>query len=134
MELFKILLLLIFFVFLSVPSALGASGTSTVTVSKADNGKEITVPKGGVIEVQMEFPAGTGYSWEIIDLDKEHLELLDVGSKPLKEGPIAGGPVLKTWRLKAVGTGRTELKMYYYRVWEGLENAAEKFQVRVRIS
>jgi predicted secreted protein len=134
MEPSKILLLLTFFVFSSVALAFAGSGSGAVIVTKDDNGKEISVPQGGIVEIRMEFPAGTGYSWEITDLDKNYLKLLDVSGKPLKEGPIAGGPVQKTWRIRAVSKGQTELKMYYYRVWEGLEKAADKFQLRIRIS
>ena len=134
MELSKILLLLTLLAFLSVIPASAASETGTVTVTKNDSGKEISIPQGGIVEIQMEYPAATGFSWEITDLDKKHLEVIDVGTKSLKEGPIAGGPMLKTWRIKAVAKGRTELKMYYYRSWEGLEKSADKFRLTIKVT
>jgi predicted secreted protein len=134
MEMSKIFLLLTLFALLSAVPAFAASEPGAVIVTKKDNGKEISVPQGGVVEIQMEYPAATGYSWEITDLDKNLLEVLDVGTRSLKEGKIVGGPILKTWRIKAARKGQTELKMYYYRSWEGLENAADKFHLRIRIT
>ena len=134
MEISKILPLLAVFILAFVLTAFGRSVSNAVIVTKDDNGKEISIPQGGIVEIRQEYPAGTGYSWEITDMDKSLLELLDVTTKPIKEGPVAGGPILKTWRIKAVGKGETELKMYYYRVWEGLEKAPDKFLLRIRIS
>lgn len=133
MEFPRISVLLAFVFVLAAVPAPGAPKGDAVVVNKGDSGKAVSVPKGGILEVRLQETAGTGYSWEIIDLDRAHLELLGVTTKPLKKGPIAGGPVLKTWRLRALKPGRTELKLYYYRVWEGLDKAAEKFAVRVKI-
>ena len=134
MELSKIFLLFALFAFLSVIPASAGSEPGTVALTKNDDGKEISIPQGGIMEIRMEFPAATGYSWEITDLDKKYLQVLDVGTKPLKEGPIAGGPMQQTWRIKAVAKGRTELKMYYYRSWEGLEKAADKIRLTIKVT
>jgi predicted secreted protein len=131
---FRILLFLAIFVSSFVAAAFAASEPGEVIVTKNDNGKEISVPQGGVVQINMQYPAGTGYSWEIADLDKSRLEVLDVSTKPLKEGQIMGGPILQTWRIKAIAKGGTQLKMYYYRSWEGLGKAADEFEITIRVT
>lgn len=128
----KILCLATLIFISNVIPAIGG-GNDGVLVTKSDNGKEITLPEGKTIEIRMEQPAATGYSWEIVGLDETHLQLLSSDSKPLKKGPLAGGPVQKTWRLKAIRKGQVELKMYNYRSWEGLDKAVEKFNLKITI-
>lgn len=133
MGMLRILCLVVLFSVLSTLTAFGA-GDDVVVVTKNDNGRQISVPEGRTVEIRMEQPGATGYSWEIVGLDETHFKLVSSDSKPLKEGPIAGGPVLKTWRLKAVKKGEAELKMYNYRVWEGLDKAVDKFNLKIKIN
>jgi predicted secreted protein len=132
-KILQMLFLMIIFCACAI-QAVAASAPGPVVVTKDDNGKEITVLEGGIVEITMQYPAGTGYSWEITEIDKSRLEVLDTGTKPVQEGPTMGGPILKTWRIKAIGKGTTKLRMYYYRVWEGLEKAADKFEVTIRVT
>ncbi len=109
-------------------------GPGHVVVTKSDEGKQISVPLGAIIEVRLKQAGATGYQWKVLDLDTGRLEMLESGTRPLAKPPLLGGPVLATWRLKAVGRGQTELKILLYRPWEGPEKAAEKFQVRLLIN
>jgi predicted secreted protein len=108
--------------------------STALVITKADNGKDITVPEGAVIGVQLEQSAGTGYIWEIVDPDQTHLKVLESNDIPLKQGRIVGGPMLKTWQIKAVKKGQTQLKILLYRSWEGVEKAIDKLQVNITIS
>lgn len=112
-------------------TSVGAEEPKTV-VTKADNGKEITVPEGEIFEVRLESHGGTGYLWEIVDPDETHLKVLASTDVPLKPG-VLGGPLLKKWQVKAVKTGNTELKIFLYRPWEGIQKSAERFQVNIHI-
>ncbi len=133
MELSRIVLFvaILFLPFAGLASVAGAE-TGTV-ITEADNGKEITVSKGEVFEVRLERSGGTGYSWEIVDPDETHLRVLASTDTPLKEGRILGGPLLTEWQVKAVKAGNTQLKIFLYRPWEGIEKAAERFQVNIQI-
>ncbi|MHC1728315.1 MAG: protease inhibitor I42 family protein [Syntrophobacteraceae bacterium] len=139
MKISMILFITILAVFMSSVSPVLAAdipageSKAAVTVTKSDSGKQISVREGEILEVRLELAAGTGYSWEIINLDKEHLKLLDSKSAPLKQGAVLGGPMLMTWRIKAVNKGQTELKAYLYRSWEGIEKAAETFLLRIDV-
>lgn len=110
------------------------SATETVIVNKAFNGREIKVRAGGLIRVDLEELGAAGYAWAIKDLDKEHFEMLGVeteGTRPA--GDVTGAPVVKKWLFRATKKGATELRLLYYRPWEGEKNAADSFILKVRI-
>ncbi len=118
---------------LAALASTGHSGAEAVVITKVDDGKEITVPEGSIFEVRLEQSSGTGYSWEIVDPDQTHLQVLEATDTALSHLPKVGGPLRKTWQIKAVKAGQTELRILLYRPWEGIEKAAEKFQVKIRI-
>ena len=133
METCRIILFIaiLFLPFAALASTAGAEPGTVIT--QADNGKEITVSESEVFEIRLEQAGGTGYSWEIVDPDKTHLQVLATTHTPLKKGPILGGPLLTTWQVKAVKAGNTQIRILLYRPWEGPEKAAERFQVSIRI-
>ncbi len=134
MELPRIFFLIVFalLLFARFASAEGPEPKTTV-ITKDYNGKEIAVPKGAVFEVRLEHSAGTGYSWQIVEPDETHLRVLESTEIPLKQGLIVGGPLLKTWKIKAVRAGQADLKILLYRPWEGTEKAADSLRVKIRI-
>ena len=103
-----------------------------VILQKQDNGKKITVKAGQVIQIQVEGMGGTGYWWYVQNLDAERVELLSEKTKVASDGRM-GGPVLGLWNFRAKEPGTTEIKMDYYRSWEGSAKAADHFQVRITI-
>jgi predicted secreted protein len=104
----------------------------TVIVKKNDNGKKIKVKCGDVIQIELEGMGSAGYQWYIDNLNSEYLELLTEETKAISEGKI-GAPVLRIWRFKAHKNGYTEIKMDYYRTWEGKEKTTEHFLIRLNI-
>lgn len=133
-ELPRIFLLIVFVLLLFAPfaSAEGPEPKSMV-VTKEDNGKEIAIFAGAIFEVRLEHSAGTGYMWQIAEPDETHLRVLESTEIPLREGRIVGGPLLKTWKIKAVKVGQTDLKILLYRPWEGTEKAADSLHVKIQI-
>jgi predicted secreted protein len=130
----------ILFLIMIIPIALaglalggGLQAGQALIVTKDDNGKEIAVSEGAVFEVRLQQHGGTGYLWQIVALDEEHLKVLESTETPLEKGPIAGGPLLKTWKIEALKAGQTDLKILLYRPWEGPEKAPERFQIKVQI-
>ncbi len=134
----KMVLFIIFFFSLfwqtEVGGMAGASMESEpdVILQKQDSGKEITVKAGQVIQVQLEGMGGTGYWWYVQNLDPRHLQLLSEKTKVISEGRV-GGPVLGLWNFRIKERGATQIKMDYYRKWEGVAKALEHFQVRIRV-
>jgi predicted secreted protein len=133
MEPAKILVMAMVVLAAAAASAFGG-GPDHVVLTKNDDGKQISVPLGSIVEVKLEQAGGTGYLWKTVDLDTAHLEEIGSGTEPLSKPPVVGGPILVTWRFKAVGKGQAELKMLLMRSWEGPEKAARKFQVELLVN
>ncbi len=104
-----------------------------VILAKEDNGKEIAVKSGQVIQIQLEARGGTGYWWYVQDLDRRHLEFLSEKTRAGDSGGRVGAPVLGIWTFRARDPGVSEIRMAYYRIWEGSAGAADRFSVRIRI-
>ena len=122
-----------FFIFLSGISEVGAMGKEPeVILQKQDNGKEINLKAGQVVQIQLAGVGGTGYWWYVQSLDARHLELLSEKTRAPSDGRV-GGPVLGIWTFRAKEPGSTEIRMDYYRKWEGVEKAIEKFRVKITI-
>jgi predicted secreted protein len=116
-----------------VPFLCLVNGSKAVVFTKEDHGKEITIFAAAIFEVRLEHSGGTGYLWQIVEPDKTHLRVLDSNEIPLKEGRILGGPLLKTWKIKAVKVGQADLKVLLYRPWEGPAKAVDSLQVKIQI-
>jgi predicted secreted protein len=106
---------------------------SKVIVKRGDNGKEITVKKGGVIQIEMEVLGGAGFIWEFEDLDSEHLEILREETEGIPKEGFMGAPTIKIWQLMAKKAGETEVTMYCFRPWESKDKAIGKFEIKVKI-
>lgn len=109
------------------------SDEKTVIIQKEDNQKEIRVQTGDVIQIELEGTGSTGFWWHIDKLDTDHLNLLSEETKAVTEGKT-GAPVMGIWRFKVHGKGYSEIKMDYYRKWEGSEKAAEHFLIKLNIN
>jgi len=99
------------------------------------NGKMITEKNGDEIQIELETIGGTGYSWYADELDRDFLQILEEGTKTEggEKERIGGNPVIMFWRLKALKTGNTKVKMNYYRIWEGKVKAIKHFEIEIHI-
>ncbi len=98
-----------------------------------DNGKEIQVNSGNLIELALEMQAGTGYLWEFQRLDGEHFAIVQSQTRPLADQTRVGGPMLQVWRLQTKAPGEARLSLDYLRPWEGRARAVKHFQIKVHI-
>ncbi len=101
-----------------------------ITLGRQDNGKEIRVRCGYLIQIKLEQMGGAGYQWHVDSLDREHLELLSDETKATSKGSI-GAPVQRIWRFKAKKEGSAEIRIDQYRVWEGKGKAIEHFSIKL---
>lgn len=107
-------------------------GGITVILDKKDNHKEISVKCGTVIQIELKEIGSAGYRWHVQNQDTEHVSLLDERTKVPEEGKM-GAPGLSIWRFRALEEGITEIKMAYYRDWEGPTKTAESFEIKLNI-
>jgi predicted secreted protein len=122
--------LLLTFSLLSQSTLLAAE--ATITVTKAQEGREIALKVGNILQIELPGSGGTGYSWLAEATSAPYLKLMDQSTRQLKEG-LPGGPVIQIWRFKAEKPGATEIKMAYYRPWEGVGQAKDHFRIKLRI-
>ena len=139
MRCFKIMMF-IFGLFFVTCDAM-AQQPHTINLTMEDNGKEVELAPGETITLQLKEPGATGAAWYMDDVDESHLKLMGQErvnpSLPQKfeGGPVpGGGPSVRFWTFRAVAPGDTVLRLLLYRVWEGKEHAADKFEVKLHIT
>jgi predicted secreted protein len=115
-----------------VPTHLTQAG-SQMTITKKDNGKEMTVKKGDTIQIELEALGGAGFMWEFEDFDEGHLEIVKEETRDVSKEGFTGAAVTKVWQLRVKKAGEAAITMYYYRPWEGKDKAADKFAITLRI-
>jgi predicted secreted protein len=113
--------------------AAGLANAAGTVLGPHDNGKEIRVQAGEVIELALEEQGGTGYTWEFNKLDEKHFQVVRTATRPMAAPPLVGGAVLKVWQLKTKTPGEAKLNLDYLRPWEGRASAVKHFEIKVCI-
>lgn len=105
---------------------------SQLTITQADRGKTFTVRNGDVIIINLAENPSTGYEWAIDKIDSNALELQNSEfSLPENAGLGGGGERIFTFRTKATGTTRLQLKEW--RPWSGDRSIVQRFDVTFQI-
>ena len=105
---------------------------ATITVTKEQGGREIALKVGDTLQIELPSRGGTGYSWFVEANGAPCLKLMSQSTRAAQE-PRPGAPVMQVWRFKAQKPGATEIKMAYYRPWEGVGKAVDHFHVKLHI-
>jgi predicted secreted protein len=105
---------------------------ATITVTKEQGGREIALKVGDILRIELPGRGGTGYSWFAEDTFAPYLKLVDQATQKVGERRL-GSPVIQVWRFRAEKRGATEIKMAYYRPWEGVGQAKDRFLIKIRI-
>jgi predicted secreted protein len=110
-----------------------AAGGPPIIVTKADNGRQITVRSGEAFQVRLEAPGGTGFLWKADPVDADYLEIVTEETTGSREADRTGGTVCTIWTIMAKKPGSANIIMRYYRPWEGRDKAADTFSVNLKI-
>jgi len=102
----------------------------TVIITDADNGKDIDLPQGGLLEVRLKSDPSTGYSWAIKG-DPGPLKLVKSSAKRSSSNGKVGAPGTQEFRFSATSAGMASLNLEYRRPWEYTAQPVRTFQVRV---
>jgi predicted secreted protein len=112
----------------------GSGNTKKIRVNIDSSGGKTELRAGDEIQIELQGVGGTGFSWNFDELDHDFFELISEQRKMQgKGGESVGSPTLYTWILKAKKTGKTIIRMSYYRVWEGKGKAVRRFELEVNI-
>ena len=138
MRFHKLLLLSMFSFCLFLPlfavTTDGSAGMKKIRVDIDSSGSRAELRPGDEIQIELQAVAGTGFSWYFDELDHNFFELIDEERKmEEKGGESVGSPTLYTWVLKAKKTGKSVIRMSYYRNWEGKDKALRRFELEVNI-
>ena len=116
-KLMRTVVVMSFFLVLALFSGCGTHGTQ---ITDADNGKQINVKSGDLVTLTLVSNPTTGYSWQVMDIDKTILA--QNGESEYKQAPgsegLVGAGGTETFQFKVVGSGETTLKLGYMRPWE----------------
>ena len=104
-----------------------------VIIRKEQSGQAITVKAGDLIQIELPELGSAGYSWYIDNLDSQYLEFISEETRKVSEEGKIGAPVMHVWCFKAKKLGQTEIKMDYYRKWEGVKKSTDHFLIRINI-
>ena len=103
-----------------------------ITITQENNGQEIDVKSGDLFRIELVEMGSAGYNWYVDGLNTEVVELVSKETRVISEDRV-GGPVMAIWLLKAKKTGKIEIKMDHYRIWEGKQKATKHFSIKLLI-
>ena len=106
---------------------------SLMTLTITDDGREIEVKQEDLLRLELEGAGATGYLWQIRDLDRSRLNLVNQSTRVLLSDGRMGGPVLSVFTFKAVSKGSVVLTIDYFRPWEGRAKSGKTFSVKINI-
>ena len=121
-----------FFSFVSASDE-DASRPNIFVLTKADSGTEIKAKPSDVIQVELQSLGSAGYSWYIDQLDKEHLDLISEKTQQTVDDNKVGASTIITWQFKVKKQGHTQLKLDYYRRWEGVKKSVDHFFLKINV-
>lgn len=114
----------------SLTMACGKGGPQDLTAS--DAGKTVKIENGDTFQVKLDGNPTTGYSWEPENLDSSILEQQGKWDfKPESSAVGAGGVITTTF--KAVGPGKTNLRLIYHRPFEQGVAPLETWEVTIQV-
>ena len=111
----------------------GASGT--VQLGEADNGRALTVAKGGTVVVSLPSNPSTGFSWAMTGPAPAELEQQGEPKylPPVATTPAVGAGGTEVFTFKAKATGTATLELGYARPFEKGVPPAKTFKVTVTV-
>jgi len=104
-------------------------------VAAADEVEPNALQQGDTFEITLDANATTGYSWELVEIDDDVVQLTESEyvADPNAEG-LDGKGGKAVFRFQAVGSGETTLKWVYHRSWEKDVEPLKTHIVQVTVS
>ncbi len=116
------------------PVAAQIQGTTVMqdlTLSEADNGKEVAATVGQQIVLTLPENPSTGYTWAIelpAGVEQQSSRFAPAGSAM----PGSGGQ--RVWSMKALRSGESQIRAKLWREWEGDGSVRRRFDVTLRVA
>jgi predicted secreted protein len=95
------------------------------------NGRQIDVKLNEEFEISLPEVRTAGYRWVTKRAGAPVCQLLGETTQPNLLG--VGGSGQRVWQLRAIAAGTGEIEFLYRRPWEGSEEPARTFALKVRV-
>lgn len=102
-------------------------------IIEKDNGRVVELVIGNTLIVELTGNPSTGYSWDVASVDASVLKEIEGAEKFKPDADRIGSPGKVSLRFKAVGAGKTALKLVYHRPWEKNIPPIRAYQVTVKV-
>jgi inhibitor of cysteine peptidase len=99
------------------------------SLTEADNGRSVDLRVGETVEITLPENATTGYRWAIDRLDPGIVEASE--SKPRYPSGQVGSAGQETFAFKATKPGSGEVRLKYWRHFEGDASVTKRFRIRL---
>ncbi len=106
---------------------------SDITLTKADNGKTLTLKPGQTLILRLAENPTTGYRWSIPSLNAQVLQLTDDRFESSSSAAIGGGGQ-RVLTFQAQQPGQISLSLKSKREWEDQALALESFSVMIQVA
>ena len=110
----------------------GCASKETI-LSKADNGKQVSIHPGEELVVTLASNPTTGYTWEASNLDAAVLQQIGDAKFTSDNTARVGSGGSLTLVFKALEPGATSLVLVYHRPWEANVAPLDTFKVTVTV-
>lgn len=104
-----------------------------VTLTEAQNGKNITIDKGASLVISLGSSPSTGYGWQIDKNDNAILKLVGKPTFHPPAHPMPGAPGRQRFNFEAIAAGSDSIELRYLRPWEKDIAPAKRFSVIITV-
>ncbi len=105
---------------------------SDLSLTQAENGQRFVIASQRLISIRLPENPGTGYRWEVAEPDGDHLALQN-SVFALEPGSGLGASGWRTLTFKATSPGTTQLRLKYWREWEGERSVTQRFEITLQV-
>jgi inhibitor of cysteine peptidase len=102
-----------------------------IVATHADNGSVVNARVGDTIELTLPETPSTGYRWEVEAFDAAHIDVAPAGMQHEADAGVGGGGI-RSWRLRVLRSGATNVTFVQRRPWERADAAVDRFAIAVQ--
>lgn len=104
-----------------------------LTFGQEANGRQLSISKGQVFRIQLPSNPTTGYDWHMDKINLRYFRFINSGFSHSTR-KLVGAPGKKWFEFKALRAGNCNLRLLYYRSWEGKRKAAKEYTLSLNIN
>lgn len=105
----------------------------TATVTDSDNGRQVSVARGGTLTVRLEAIPGTGYGWKLVKAAPDQLTPLGESVLETSKEGVPGAREHQVFRFRAQAAGSGVLELHSVRPWEKDVPPAKTYRLEVQV-